>query len=409
MLSPKQQDLIGFANEPGAVSLSVGAVRSGKTYAATAAFTLYTQQLPIPYTHLILGRKLRQIELEVLPEIEDIARSIGAPYLYTRGDQTISMGDQKYVLAAGNDETSVDRLQGITVHSVLVDEATLVPHGFFKTAVSRMTFPDSKLWAMCNPGHPLHWLKTDWIDNGMVDQHLQFTFDDNPTLSDEVKARNRRLFSGVFAKRMVEGLWAAADGLIYPQYIVEELDSVSWTIDKTVCGVDYGVATTTAMCILQRLKHRVTGVTKYHVPVSQEIIGGSDKKNKTDVELCDAILDFVEPHDVASVILDPSAASLRAEFLKRPRRPRIRKAKNDIIPGVRLTGALLAHGELTLSERCESLVGEKGEFKSYQWDDVKDDTVVKENDHSCDALRYAVMELCQRPGRTGPVPIPEGF
>ena len=61
-----------------------------------------------------------------------------------------------------------------------------------------MSFKHSKAWLCCNPSTPLHFLKKKWIDEGKVDQHLNFEFKDNPTLAPEVVARYESMFAGAF-------------------------------------------------------------------------------------------------------------------------------------------------------------------------------------------------------------------
>ena len=50
--------------------------------------------------------------------------------------------------------------------------------------------------------------------------YLQFSMDDNLSLSERIKADYRTQYSGVFFKRYILGLWVAADGVIYAQYAV---------------------------------------------------------------------------------------------------------------------------------------------------------------------------------------------
>ena len=76
-----------------------------------------------------------------------------------------------------------------TIHSALIDEATLMSENFFETAMSRLTFQNSKVWATCNPSFPLHYIKTKWIDQGKFLDHIQFSFEDNPALDEETKAK----------------------------------------------------------------------------------------------------------------------------------------------------------------------------------------------------------------------------
>lgn len=42
--------------------------------------------------------------------------------------------------------------------------------------------------------------------------------DDNLSLSEEIKARYRSLYTGVFFKRYILGLWAMAEGIIYDMF-----------------------------------------------------------------------------------------------------------------------------------------------------------------------------------------------
>ena len=206
-LSPKQRQVIQFAKEPGQTCLSVGTIRSGKTYANILAFMLYTQSLTAPYKHLLLGKKFRVLETELLPTIKELLDALGVQWKYARSAQELYAGGQTYCMGGGNDETSQDRIRGLTIHSALLDEGTQLPETYFVMAMSRLSFDDGKVWITCNPASPLHYLKSKWIDKGLIDRHYQFEFADNPTLTEETIERYRKRFAGVFAKRMVDGLW----------------------------------------------------------------------------------------------------------------------------------------------------------------------------------------------------------
>lgn len=401
MLSDKQEQIVRFAHDDGAISLSVGAVRSGKTYAASTAFLLYTLSLKEPYSHLILGRKLKVMESEIVPHVRGLATALGASSEYLRTHGQLTIGDQTYHLIAANDGRSVDRMQGMTIHSELLDEATLVPEDFFSMALSRLTYEDSKMWSTCNPGSPLHWLKKNWIDEGKIDQHVQFGFDDNPSLTDAVKERNRMLFSGVFEKRMIDGLWAATDGLIYPDW--EAADDEGKVI-KTTIGVDYGTASPSAFVALQTV--RVDGQIRYRVPEVVYVKGGTSEYNKTDSELADILCEFADVVSAGAVVLDPGATSLRAELLKRRKRAfTVRSANNSVIPGIRLTNNVLSKGTVKIDKSgCKDLIDE---LNTYAWDPTRIDKPIKANDHACDALRYAIMDVLPTTNR--PVALPRGM
>jgi hypothetical protein len=84
------------------------------------------------------------------------------------------------------------------------------------------------------------------------------------------------------------------------------------------------------------------------------------------------------------VIVDPSAASFIAA-LKR-RNFRVQKADNSVLDGIRRTAEYLKGGNIMIHRSCVDAIRE---FGMYRWDEKKTvDTVVKENDHAMDDIRY---------------------
>lgn len=59
----------------------------------------------------------------------------------------------------------------------------------------------------CNPGNPYHWFKKTVIDKCREKDglYVHFTMDDNLSLSDAVKNRYKKMYSGVWAERFIEG------------------------------------------------------------------------------------------------------------------------------------------------------------------------------------------------------------
>ena len=93
------------------------------------------------------------------------------------------------------------------------------------------------------------------------------------------------------------------------------------------------------------------------------------------------------------VIVDPSAASFIA-VIRRHGRFRVRKAKNDVLPGIRLVASLLQQGRLQVMPECRDAIRE---FSLYRWqEDESRDVPVKENDHAMDDIRYFCMSVLRR-------------
>lgn len=132
---------------------------------------------------------------------------------------------QPLLFFGGKDESSYALIQGITLAGVLLDEVALMPRSFVDQATARCSVTGSKIWMNCNPdGSEEHWLYKEWIDSvhGKAGEknrlHLHFTMEDNYALSESVRKRYERMYSGVFYDRYVLGKWVMADGLVYPQF-----------------------------------------------------------------------------------------------------------------------------------------------------------------------------------------------
>lgn len=87
-------------------------------------------------------------------------------------------------------------------------------------ATGRCSVEGSKYWFNCNPDGPYHWFKENWIDKASEKKllYLHFTMDDNLSLSEKIKERYRSMYSGVFYKRYILGLWCMAEGVIYDMF-----------------------------------------------------------------------------------------------------------------------------------------------------------------------------------------------
>ena len=120
----------------------------------------------------------------------------------------------------GKDERSQDLIQGMTLAGVFFDEVALMPQSFVTQAEARCSVEGAKYWYNCNPKNPTHWFKKEYIDLQKEKKllYLHFTMDDNLTLSEKVKERYKRMFSGVFYQRNILGLWVTAEGKIYTTF-----------------------------------------------------------------------------------------------------------------------------------------------------------------------------------------------
>ncbi|MFK0296696.1 hypothetical protein ACIQU6_40350 [Streptomyces sp. NPDC090442] len=88
--------------------------------------------------------------------------------------------------------------------------------------------------------------------------------------------------------------------------------------------------------------------------------------------------------------IDPSAASFSTQMWQ-DGHPGLARASNEVANGIRSVSSLLAADRLLVHESCEGLLAE---LPGYSWDpkatERGEDAPLKLDDHSADALRYAV-------------------
>lgn len=122
--------------------------------------------------------------------------------------------------------------------------------------------------------------------------YVHFTMDDNLSLSEAIKARYRSMYSGVFFKRYIEGLWAMAEGIIYdmfdPDRNVVDAEAIAaeyrkktgrefWIGDKYV-SCDYGTQNPTAFLLWS--KEQITSGTAAGSIIIPDAIKGSRRQTK---------------------------------------------------------------------------------------------------------------------------------
>ena len=227
-----------------------GAIRSGKTLSMSLSFVIWAMTSFDLQNFGMCGKTIGSFRRNVLFWLKLMLRSRGYKVQDKRADNLVIVSRNDTVnyfyIFGGKDEKSQDLIQGITLAGVFFDEVALMPESFVNQATGRCSVDGSKFWFNCNPAGPFHWFKVNWIDKAaeLNILYLHFTMDDNLSLSDEVKERYRRMYTGVFFKRYILGLWVAAEGLIYGLF-AEQTDS--FIIDKVPdnlmlisIGVDFG-------------------------------------------------------------------------------------------------------------------------------------------------------------------------
>lgn len=371
-----------------------GAIRSGKTVCMSLSFVFWAMANYSDQNFAMCGKTIGSFRRNVLMILKLMLRSRGFQVADHRADNLVEISrngvTNHFYIFGGKDESSQDLIQGITLAGVFFDEVALMPESFVNQATGRCSVDGSKYWFNCNPDGPYHWFKLNWLDKAKEKNLLvlHFTMEDNLSLSERIKERYRNMYTGVFFKRYILGLWAMAEGIIYDMFSEDRhvktiLEYARQLIDGgRFVSIDYGTQNATVFLLWNKGRDG-----KWYC-IREYYYSGRDKGiQKTDSEYAEDLIKFLDGTPAKAVIVDPSAASFIAELNKRGFT--VIQADNDVEDGIRLVATLLNTERLAFSQSCKNTIME---FASYIWDpkaaERGEDKPIKQHDHAMDAVRY---------------------
>lgn len=376
------------------INILEGAVRSGKTWCLHPK-ALYCCGYRVPGRKVITGVSKQSIYNNVLTDLFDIVGS--SNYSYNRNTGQLRLCNSEWLVIGAKDEGSERYIRGLTVGVALCDEISLMPQSFFQMLLSRMSPEGARLYATTNPDSPYHWLKTEYLDNPELKAKKilwsdHFTMAQNPNLTAKFVEQQKRLYTGFFYKRFIEGLWVVAEGAIYKDswsevLLYDQKDEPAGLRsrgghEQRIIAIDYG--TTNPMVFLD-----IYDDAK-HFWVAREYYWDSavQMRQKTDAEYADDLFEFIGPQNNAKAIIDPSAASFKAEMRKRGIWHV--DADDDVNEGIRIVSMVLNQRMVRF---CRQTVQKTiQEMQTYAWDSKAaqrgEEKPLKIHDHGPDAFRY---------------------
>ena len=394
--SPKQKTVLGWWRQGAETEgldaiICDGAVRSGKTLCLGLSFLLWAMARFHRQQFALCGKTTESVRRNLLSSVLPLLEELGFTWeeKVSRNWMKIRLGGREntFYLFGGKDEGSASLIQGVTLAGVLLDEVALMPRSFVEQACARCSVTGAKFWFSCNPEGPGHWFYKEWICKAEARRalHLRFFMEDNPALTEETRQRYERAFQGAFYRRFVLGEWTAAEGLVYDFFdesMVQEPpegEAEEWAI-----SCDYGTLNPTSMGLWGKYGGVWYRVKEYYYDAREA------KRQQTDQEYAQRLRELAGGRDIRAVVADPSAASF-LEVLRREGWP-VRKAKNEVLSGIRLTADALKTGRVVICSPCADAIRE---FGSYCWDlsDGDKDRVKKQFDHAMDEIRYFVATV----------------
>lgn len=386
MISQKQQKVLAFPYSKYDALICDGAVRSGKTCIMMWAFVDWAMRKFSGQRFGICGKTVDSASKNII--VPFIAMTLAKERYTIRWRRSEKILEVRrgavtnwFEVFGGKDESSAALIQGRTLAGVLLDEVALMPESFVNQALARCSVAGARLWFSCNPDNPNHWFYKEWIQRREAHNalYLHFSMDDNPSLSEETKARYHSMYSGVFYERYVLGQWVLAEGLIYPMFGPNCITEETPESGVYYISIDYGTLNPFSAGLWCVTDKEAVRIREYYYS------GRDTQQSKTDEEYYMDLERLAGELPIETVVIDPSAASF-IETIRRHGRFSARKAKNDVVNGIVTTSRYLKNGKIKVHSSCKDAIRE---FGLYRWDDkAQEDKPIKENDHAMDETRY---------------------
>ncbi len=188
----------------------------------------------------------------------------------------------------------------------------------------------------------------------------------------------------MFYERFILGKWVAAEGLVYPMFGEGCVSAPNGECDRYFISCDYGTVNPSSFGLWGRCGGVWYRIDEYYYDSKKE------GQQLTDEEYYAALEELAGGLPISAVVCDPSAASFTA-CIRRHGKYSVRKAKNDVLDGIRQVADALKSGRIKISPCCRDSIRE---FSLYRWvGDGAKDSVKKENDHAMDDIRYFVATV----------------
>ena len=388
--SVKQREYFDNANRRW--NFKTGATRSGKTYMDYYVIPKRIRtRIGKPGLVVILGVTKSTIERNILEPMRNIW---GTDLVGEINSQNICylFGERVYCLGAEK-VSQVSKLRGSSIKYVYGDEVADWNEEVFEMLKSRLDKPYSCFDGALNPQGPNHWLK-EFLDSDFDIYCQKYTIFDNPFLDPKFVENLCKEYEGsVYYKRYILGEWALAEGLVYPMFSREK-HVVSGEVEykkghQYFVSIDYGTVNPFAVGIFDFDGRSSTMIKELHY-------SGRDRDRLDNEGYYSKMEALIGDLPIEYIIVDPSAAGF-IETIKKYGKYIVKGANNDVLNGIQEVTKYLNYGLLKIHESCTETLKE---FQQYAWDDDKpEDTVIKENDHHMDLIRYYIWTVTRQLNR----------
>lgn len=381
LYTPKQAEIIKQSrNVDWSLMINHGAVRAGKTKLDNDLFLSELLQVKkraiedgVRLPKYILGAVSKgTLQTNVLSEISN---DYGIEFKFDRHGNFTLFGVYVVTTFTGS-IAGLKAIRGMTSYGAYINEASLANREVFDEIMKRCSGRGARIICDTNTDHPMHWLKTDYIDKADGERIIanHFTLFDNPFLNQRyVENLIATTPSGVFAERGIYGKWVSGEGAVYRDFNESMYIDQSPECEIVFCGIDWGYEHRGVIAVIGKL-----GDDFYLL----------EEHNHQHLEI-DGWVEIAKEIEKRYGKMKFYADSARPEYVARFNREGLRtfNANKSVIAGIGEVAKLMKQGRFFVVSKKVSQF--KTEIYQYVWNERTGEPV-KENDDTMDALRYGI-------------------
>lgn len=393
LYTPKQQRVLLQARTNFRIMINYGAVRSGKTVVDNDIFikelmrarTMADRVGTKTPMFILAGVSSKTIQDNILQELSN---KYGIEFHFDKHGSFKLFG-VKVVQTFTGSIAGLGAIRGMTAAGAYVNEASLANQEVFQEIIQRCSMPGARIVCDTNPDVPTHWLKTQYIDNHdpkarIVTNH--FILDDNTFLDDDyIESLKASTPSGMFYDRAVRGLWVSGEGMVYRDFDKDTMMIQPSQLPKNLtyyCGVDWGYKHPGSIVVLGEDQQGNVYLVEEHTEQFKEIDYWVSVAKKMQRKYGQRIPFYAD--------------TARTEHIDRFNRENIRTiyGNKSVLSGIEDVAKLIKSNKFKVNQA--GIMSFLNEIYAYVWDE-RSGMPVKENDHSMDAIRYAIRTHHHQP------------
>lgn len=386
-------------------TLCDGAIRSAKTLSIIYKIPQMFKFVGNEYLKVFSGYTKQTVRNNVLIELLPFLRNYhGAKVKYnsSSGELDIVLWGKTYncLVIGGGKSDSDATIQGGTWDFWYANELPKHHYSFYNMALSRLTPENAMAIADSNPESSNHWLYKErikpYLENDKnirsIFDYWHFSMQDNANLSRSFIENQKKLYSGAFEARKINGLWVVAEGLVYDTFDVSKhtcahsvvLEKIAnYEFREFFLGLDWGW--NHPLCC------GLYGITRDGVYYKIDELFGSK----------------MDEHDVIKWVKDKQKEYgryfrfINADNARPEQNHKLRdslggmivyEVKPRVVDSIGIVRGVINYDRLVVNkDRCKNTLNEFGTYRYPAQDESGDpDMPLKESDDAMDETRYAL-------------------